>query len=299
MLKAKLLKIVSFLMILTTLDCYISSKAEEILKVGAIPDQNPEKLNRLYKLLTNELSKELKISVKYIPVTNYAAAVTAFRTKNLDLVWFGGLTGVQARLQSPGSIVIAQRDIDKNFKSVFIANTNVQIKEIKSIKDLRFLRNKRFTYGSENSTSGRLMPQYFLKQAGIKNSDFKGKRVGFSGSHDSTIALVQSGSYDVGALNLQIWKQNIKSGKVDSKKVIQIWISPSYQDYHWLAQADLDNRFGKGFTKKLQKTFINLNRNSSNQAKILDLFGANRFIKANSKDYKKIEKIGREVGKIR
>ena len=112
--------------ILSTID---SLRAEEILRIGAIPDQNPERLNRLYKVLSSELAEELNVKVLYKPVTNYAAAVIAFRTGNLDLVWFGGLTGVQARLQTKGSVVLAQRDIDQKFHSVFIANKKSSIKK--------------------------------------------------------------------------------------------------------------------------------------------------------------------------
>ena len=95
---------------------------EQVLKIGAIPDQNPEKLNRLYGSLSEELNASLNVPVQYVPVSNYAAAVSAFRSGSLDLVWFGGLTGVQARLQTPGATVLAQRDIDAEFTSVFIAN---------------------------------------------------------------------------------------------------------------------------------------------------------------------------------
>ena len=99
------------------------SLSQEKLSIGAIPDQNPERLNRLYSLLSSELSEKLEVPVVYKPVVNYPAAVTAFRTGDIDLVWFGGLTGVQARLQKNGAKLIAQRDIDSKFHSVFIANT--------------------------------------------------------------------------------------------------------------------------------------------------------------------------------
>ncbi|MFM7646782.1 MAG: PhnD/SsuA/transferrin family substrate-binding protein, partial [Cyanobium sp.] len=79
---------------------------QKLLRIGAIPDQNPEKLNRLYGQVATELSRQLGVKVQYVPVTDYAAAVSAFRTGSLDLVWFGGLTGVQARLQKPGAQVI-------------------------------------------------------------------------------------------------------------------------------------------------------------------------------------------------
>ncbi len=278
---------------------FLGSKAQDSLIVSAIPDQNPEKLNRLYNLLTNELENKLNVPVRYVPVTNYASAVSAFRTRSLDLVWFGGLTGVQARLQRPGAKVIAQRDIDAKFHSVFIANTSTGIKPFSNQSGLKAIRGKRFTFGSQSSTSGRLMPQFFLQRAGVKVSDFSGGNAGFSGSHDATIALVQSGSYEVGALNEQVWSTRVKSGNIDLSKVQVIWRSPAYADYHWLAQPDIDNRFGKGFTTKLQRTLLNLSRKSKKQSEILDLFGANRFIKATSSQYTDIEKIGRKLGKIK
>ena len=92
--KLKLTKIAIALLSIFNLSTNGSLKAEEILRIGAIPDQNPEHLNRLYKVLSSELSEQLNVQVLYKPVTNYAAAVTAFRTGNLDLVWFGALTGL-------------------------------------------------------------------------------------------------------------------------------------------------------------------------------------------------------------
>ena len=273
--------------------------ARSTLLVGAIPDQNPEKLNRLYGLLSSELSEKLDVPVKYIPVINYPAAVTAFRTRSLDLVWFGGLTGVQARLQTPASIVIAQRDIDANFRSVFIANSKGGIPEINNISELKLLKGKRFTFGSESSTSGRLMPQYFLEKAGVKPKDFKGGHPGFSGSHDATLALVKSGSYEAGAMNEEVWKANVNRGKVDLSQVNVIWRTPPYADYHWLAQADLDKRFRTGFTTKLRNVLISLSKESKNQKIILDLFGANKFIPAYPEQYKQIEQVGRSLGKIK
>ena len=142
------------------------------------------------------------------------------------------------------------------------------------------------------------MPQYFLNKAGVQLKDFKGSRPGFSGSHDATLMLVQSGSYEAGALNEQVWESNLKSGRIDPSKVFVIWKTPSYYDYHWLAQGNLDKKFRKGFTEELTNFFLNLNEKSINQKKILELFGAKKFIPSKNENYNKIEKIGREIGKI-
>ena len=271
----------------------------KVLKIGAIPDQNQEVLDKRFNLFSKELSKSLDVKVKYIPVINYVAAVTGFRTNDLDLVWFGGLSGVQARLQTPNAIVIAQRDIDKEFKSVFIVNKKLKLDLISNKNGLKKLKNLRFTFGSENSTSGRLMPEYFLNDAGIKIKDFKGKRAGFSGSHDATIALVNSGAFDAGALNKQVWENNLKNNPKRTNNVNLFWITPDYVDYHWVAQGNLDNRFREGFTKELKSTILNLDIKNTEHKKILDMFNAKKFIEAKSSDYKNIEAIARKLKKIR
>jgi len=272
---------------------------QTVLRISAIPDQKPEKLNRLYPLVANELSRQLGVPVKYVPVTDYTAAVTAFRTGDLDLVWFGGLTGVQARLQKPGAQVLAQRDIDASFHSIFIASTRSGLKPITGVKGLAQLKGKRFTFGSESSTSGRLMPEYFLGKAGVKTTDFSGGTAGFSGSHDATIALVASGAYDAGAVNEQVWRASLHDGKAKRDKVIAIWKTPGYQDYHWIAQPDLDRRFGKGFTAKLKGAILSWRPSNPEQKVILGLFGAQQFTGADAKACGQIEQVGRQIGKIR
>ena len=270
-----------------------------VLHIGAIPDQNPEKLNRLYSSLSDELSDQLKVQVQYVPVSNYPAAVSAFRTGSLDLVWFGGLTGVQARLQTPGAQVLAQRDIDAKFTSVFIANGANGLRPFSNGDQLTNLKGRRLSFGSESSTSGRLMPQYFMSQNGVETEDLAGGAHGFSGSHDATIAVVQSGAYEVGALNEQVWRSNVKDGRVHPNKVSVIWRTPAYVDYHWVARPDLDERFGNGFTNKVQSALLKISPATPRGETILELFGAAQFIPAQNSDYDKIEAVGRQLGKIR
>lgn len=274
------------------------TSSSEPLSVGAIPDQDPEKLQRLYSALADYLSTELGVPVEYEPVTDYAAAVTAFKVGDLDLVWFGGLTGVQARLQVPGANAIAQRDIDENFHSIFIASKASGLAPIKDIRELVSLKGKTFTFGSDSSTSGRLMPQYFLEEAGVKLDDFKGEP-GFSESHDATLKLVESGSFEAGALNEQVWLDRLAAGEVDESKVQAIWQTPAYYDYHWIVNSDkLNEQYGDGFTDKIQAALLKLDASDPKQAEILELFGAAKFIETQNENYAQIEAVGRKIGKI-
>lgn len=224
--------------------------------------------------------------------------MTAFKVGDLDLVWFGGLTGVQARLQVPGADAIAQRDVDEQFHSVFITNKNSGLTPFKNTADLQQLKGHTFTFGSESSTSGRLMPQYFLQQAGLNLNDFKGE-VGFSGDHDKTIKLVEAGSYDAGAVNEKVWQQRVESKEVDLNKVQVIWRTPAYYDYHWVVHPQVRQRYGEDFVKKVQNAFLKLDPSIPEQKEILDLLQANKFIATKNSNYAQIEAVGREIGKIK
>lgn len=276
-----------------------ASTSEEItpLIVGSIPDQDPEKVQRLADSLATYLEAELEIPVEYQPVTDYAAAVTAFKVGDLDLVWFGGLTGVQARLQVDGAEAIAQRDIDEEFQSVFIANTGSGIDPFEDIEELTVLDERTFTFGSESSTSGRLMPQYFLQQAGMTLEDFQGE-VGFSGNHDATIKLVEAGTYEAGALNSQVWEARLAEGAIDESQVQVVWWTPPYYDYHWVVSPESEELYGEGFTERLQSALTGLDPEVPEEKEILDLFGANEFIPTENDNYANIEAIGRQIGKI-
>ncbi|MGA9276822.1 putative selenate ABC transporter substrate-binding protein [Ilumatobacter sp.] len=280
------------------------SPAADTLRIGAIPDQEPERLQRTYGLLADHLAEDLgddgfDVDVEYVPVTDYPGALTGFAVGDLDAVWFGGLTGVQARLEVDGSQAVAQRDIDEAFTSVFIARADSGVDDIADVDGLVGLEDRSFTFGSESSTSGRLMPQSFLAEAGIDpDEDFAGQP-GFSGSHDATIELVTAGTYEVGALNSQVWDDRVADGTVDTTEVVEIFRTPPYYDYHWVVQADLDEQFGDGFEEAFTAALTSLDASDPDDAEVLDLFGAGAFIETENGNYAAIEAVGRDAGLIR
>ena len=271
--------------------------SQKTFTIGAIPDQDPEKLQRLYGTVATYLSGQLGVKVEYQPVTDYTAAINLFRSGDLDMVWFGGLTGVQARLQVKGSRAILQRDIDQNFHSVFVVNASTGIGPIDSVAGLSQLKGRRFTFGSESSTSGRLMPEYFLDQAGVRPTDFSGLP-GFSGSHDKTIALVEAGTFEAGALNEQVWRARTEAGQVDQSKVKAVFTTPPYHDYHWVIGPDAAARYGGDFVDRVTRAFGDLDPADAQDKEILDLFGARKFVPTEDGNYAHIEEIARKVGLI-
>jgi phosphonate transport system substrate-binding protein len=268
-----------------------ASAQQATLVFTAIPDEDETRLVERFTQYAKYFESKLGVPVKYLPVKSYPAAVTAFVNNQVQFAWFGGLTGVQARLAVPGSQAIAQGSEDLEFKSYFIAHASTGLTLSKEFP--KGVEGKTFTFGSRASTSGRLFPEHFIRQALGKGPDQVFSRVGYSGDHSRTIQLVQSGAYQVGVLNHLVWDQEVKSGKVDTKQVSVIWETPSYPDYHWVARGDIDKTFGAGFVNRLQAVILGID-----DPKLLAIFDRKKFIPAKNDDYKVIEEVGKLTGLI-
>ena len=274
--------------------------AEEVFRFTAIPDQDTARLKERFDKVAVYLGSKLGVSVEYVPVKSYAASVSAFKNGEVQLAWFGGLSGVQARRGVPGSQAIAQGEEDVEFVTYFIAHASTGLQEKKpcacSGEDAESafpagIAGKTFTFGSKGSTSGRLMPEYFIRRHFGKPPGEVFERVGFSGDHSKTLALVQSGAYQAGALNYKVWEKEMAAGIVDTSKVRVIWRTPTYPDYNWSIRGDVDSRYGEGFTDRVRQALLGMEDRA-----LLDSFPRASFIPADNTMYAPILETGRTIG---
>lgn len=266
----------------------VSAHAQNVLRISAIPDEAPTELQRKFSKVAAHLEKETGMKVEYTAVTDYAAVVEGLAARKIDLAWLGGFTFVQARLRTGNAIPIAQRAEDEKFTSKFIAST------ASGIKGLGDLKGKNFTFGSVSSTSGHLMPRFFLLENKINpEKDFK--RIAFSGAHDATALQVESGKVEAGVLNASVWDKLVQEKKVDTSKVKVIWTTPPYYDYNWTVRGDLD----PGLVKKLTAAFLKLDPKNPAFKELLDLQRASKFIATKPENYKSIEAAARSAGLLK
>ena len=128
------------------------------------------------------------------------------------------------------------------------------------------------------------------------DSNFK-SAPNYSGSHDLTWRLVESGAFDIGALNEDVWKRAVRDGAVDTDKVRLLEKTPPYFDYNWTVTSAVDEKFGDGFTQKIQDALLDLSY--AEQPGILDLFSTERFIATENANYLTIEQVARDLGIIK
>ena len=267
----------------------ISLSAQTVLRVTTIPEEAATEQIRKFGPLTKYLERTVGMKVDFVPVNDYPAAVEALVNKQVELVWFGGFTYVQAQIRSGGKIIpIAQREEDTSFRSVFITQTNSGIKRFTDLK------GKQVSFGSQSSTSGHLMPRSFLLEAGIDpDKDFK--RVAYSGAHDATIAAVVNGRVDAAALDITVWRKFVSENKVDTTKVDVFYTTPPYFNYNWSVHADMP----APLREKITAALLNLNMNNPEGKEILTLNRATKYIPTKPENYKGLENAGRSAGLIR
>lgn len=255
----------------------------------AIPDQDETRLVERFGRVATVLETALGVPVTYVPVKSYPAAVTAFVNNQVQLAWFGGFTGVQARRAVAGSEAIAQGVEDTQFKSFFIANTRTGL--ARAAEFPAAIAGRSFTFGSRASTSGRVMPEYFIRRHFGRPPEQVFARIGFSGDHSRTLQVVQSGAYDVGALDYTVFEIERQAGRVDPAQVAVIWESPPYPDYNWTIRGDVEERFGAGFKERVRAALLAIK-----DPDLLAFFGRSGFIPAANTDYGPIEEVARASG---
>ena len=274
---------------ITAIATIAPAQAQEVLRISAIPDESPTELQRKFKPLGEYLSKETGMKVEFTPVTDYAAVVEALGTKKIDMAWLGGFTYVQTKIRTNGTAnPIIQRTEDEKFTSVFIVPADSPLKSLSELK------GKTIAFGSPSSTSGHLMPRYFLMQAGI-NPDKDFKNIAFSGAHDATVAFVASGKADVGALNASVWAKLNEAKNPNALKSKVLSTTPPYYDYNWTVRGDLD----PATVKKITEAFLKLDASNPNYKEMMDLQRASKYVPTKSSNYDDIEKAARSAGLIK
>jgi phosphonate transport system substrate-binding protein len=265
-----------------------SAKASDTFVFTAIPDEDESRLRQRFNKVANYLEKQLGITVKYIPVKSYAAAVAAFRNDQVQLAWFGGLSGVRARILVSGSEAIAQGFEDQAFFNYFIAHSSTGLK--RSDEFPKDIAGKIFTFGSKGSTSGRLIPEFHIRENLKKSPNDVFQKVGFSGNHSRTIQLVQSGAYQVGAVNSKVWDNEMKAGLIDPEKISIIWKTPPYPNYQWSIRGDVDERWGAGFKSRVKEVLLNIK-----DPDLLASFPRTSFVPASNSDYQPILDVAKAI----
>jgi phosphonate transport system substrate-binding protein len=256
------------------------SHQPKVLKVSVQPSQsNQNDLKLLYFPLMKYLEKELSIKIVWVKVNNYQHQLDKFHNGELDLALFGGFAFVKA-LARDNADPLVMRDIDFRFTSYFL------VAKDNKVSDISELQGQSFSFGSKLSTSGHIMPRFFLSTQDIVPEKFF-SQVLYSGAHDLTALWVQEGKVDVGVANSIVVDKLFKNRALSKNKVRILWKTPHYPDYVWAARKNLSATI----KAKIIEAFIKMSADNEQHKRLLELVGANYYMPANSDDFEPIRKI--------
>lgn len=260
-----------------------NNSSQSVLRVAMIPSTDPGKIIRESQPLVDYLGKETGAHVELVVPTNYAAVVEAIANDRVDIAYLGGFTFVQAS-QRAGVEPLVQRERDQNFHSVFITQPG------SGIKTLADLKGHSFAFGDVNSTSGHLMPAFYMRAAGIDPGALA--KTLYTGGHDVTALAVANGKVDAGAMDELVLDNMMKSGKITASQIRVFYTTPAFFDYVWAARKGLDPKLRDGFSA----AFLKLDAPNAGNKALLDLLNATRYVRAEDANYDKLRQAAHAEG---
>lgn len=283
---AALVPVAAGLILLTFLYPWAPSEYPRSIRVGVLPDQSAEKLAARYTLLLAHLVRETGLPFELVIPADYDELLQMFYAKNIDLAYFGGLTFLKAHERS-GAVPLAMRDVDARFRSYFLVNATEPATSIAE------MRGGTLAFGSRLSTSGHLMPRYFMVESGIDPEGHFGEIV-YSGSHDATAMLVRDGEADLGAANGEIIERMFSENRLNRNEIRILWKTPPYPDYVWAIRKEIDG----SVRRNIQDAFIALSPGIADHSKVLLVLGAQGFLPASVNDFAPLRTIAESQGLI-
>ena len=273
-------------LLLLGMGCTRTKTSRQTVRLSMIPTTDPGKIVRESQPFLDYLEKETGAKVELTVPTNYAAVVEAVANDRVDIAYFGGFTYVQASARS-GVMPLVQRERDQTFHSLFITQPD------SPIRSLRDLKGHRFAFGDVNSTSGHLMPAYFMRLEDVDQAVIQGAI--YTGGHDATALAVANKKVDAGALDELVFARMIQEGKLSESRVRVFYTTPPFFDYVWAARRGLDPAMAEAFANAM----LRLNQGNSEQKPILQLLNATKYVRAEDASYNPLRQAAKDAGLLR
>ncbi|HEY9889201.1 MAG TPA: phosphonate ABC transporter substrate-binding protein [Candidatus Obscuribacterales bacterium] len=201
---------------------------------GIISTESQANLEELWEPFLARMSEELGRPVNGFYATDYAGVIEAMGAGKIQIAWYGGKSYIEAAKRS-GAEAFAQTiasDGSKGYYAHLITNkANPIVSEIDleaGNGDEYVVENAgelTFAFNDPNSTSGYLVPSYYVfSQKGVDPQAIFEELI-FSGSHEATAQAVANNQVDVATNNSESMARLQESDPEAFEQVQIIWTS--------------------------------------------------------------------------
>ncbi|QDV43963.1 Phosphate-import protein PhnD precursor [Stieleria neptunia] len=254
-----------------------------VLRFGVLPDESRSMLEERYLPLVAYLEHSTGLSCQLVLHGSYEELQAAFEQGEVEVAWLGGYTFVKLN-RSHHAVPLVSRDCDLRFTSYYLTGTE------ETATELEEFRGRRFAFGSRLSTSGHLMPRYFMRESGIDPETFF-ESVVYTGAHDATANAVRDGDVDLGVANGPIIESMFASNRIGRDEIRVMQETPPYVDYVWACQS----RLPAALRTQLRDAFLDLSEADPEHADILNHLLAKYFVPVHSDDFDALRSIVDEI----
>jgi phosphonate transport system substrate-binding protein len=253
----------------------------EVIKLGVLPDQEKASLLAKYSPLVDYLSRQTDLEIELVLSADYATMLDDFHAHRIDIANFGGLTFTEAERRDNAEPLV-MRDTDLNFASCYL------VPGADTRQTVRDFEGEIFAFGPELSTSGHLMPRYFLQAEGLDPETFFAS-VQHTSGHDETAIRVRDGAVDIGVANCVIVASMDTNGRLRRNEVRILETTPAYADYVWAIHENMD----ASIKTRLRDAFLALDILIPEHQEILLKLGANAYLPAGRADFNEVRRAAR------
>jgi phosphonate transport system substrate-binding protein len=204
------------------------AQAEDLkeLNFGIISTESSQNLKTIWDPFLADMSKKLGVKVNAFFAPDYAGVIEAMRFDKVDVAWHGNKSAMEAVDRANGEIFVqtVAADGSPGYWSLLIAHKdNAKLNSVEDV--IKYGKDLTFSNGDPNSTSGYLVPGYYV--FGLNKIDPKTYfKQTVSGSHETNALAVANKQVDFATGNTENMTRLQKTFPEKFKELKVIWKSP-------------------------------------------------------------------------
>jgi phosphonate transport system substrate-binding protein len=262
-------------------------RARERILVGLVPEVNIFKQKARFDLLGEHLTRRLGIPVRFTILSRYGSLLASFEADRMDGAFFGSFTGALA-IERLGVVPLA-RPVNLDGTSTY--HGYLFVRKDSGISGVEGMRGKRMAFVDRATTAGYLFPRAWLRERGIPDPERFFSETWFTGSHDAAISAVLEGKADVGATKHSVLEQLRMEDPRVGRELVILATSPSVPSNGLCVSRDLE----EDLREALRRALLGLHEDPEG-ARVLEQFGAMRFVETTVADYAPVLELARRAG---
>lgn len=227
-------------------------QAQEIteFRIGILGGENAQDRLASNECLRAAMETELGVPVRLFTPADYNGVIQGLLGGSLDMAGMGASGYAAVYVADPEAVspVLVKTNLDGSYTYHSIGFARAD----SGITSLDDMEGKSFAFADPNSTSGFLIPNVELPEAGYSMTEGEYfSRIAFSGGHEQSIIGVVNGDFDAGvtwADGLGAWEDGYNngalrkaadSGIVDMNDLVEIWKSSPIPEGPWVIRNAL------------------------------------------------------------